>query len=91
MGGHIIIMLMTILTTMIIILATINTGIVFTRAVSVIIMADIVTTASTDTHADTIRAMGIGHGGQREYDHRVTHAARMNARRQTPLPCATRI
>ena len=76
---------------MVIIQATINTGVVIARAVFIIIMADIVTTASTVTRAETIRAMEIGHGGQREYDHRVTHAARMNARRQTPLPCATRI
>ena len=65
--------MMIILMIMIIIMTTTTMGMNLTRAAL----------ASTVAHAATTRAMVIGHGGHRDYDHRVPEAASMNARRKT--------
>ena len=75
--------MMIILMIMIIIMTTTTLGMKLTRAALVIIMTDTVATASAVAHAATTRAMVIGHGGHRDYDHRVPEAASMNARRKT--------
>ena len=74
---------MIILVLMINIATTTTMGMHLTRAALVITMTDAIATASTVAHAATMRTMAIGHGGQREFDHRVPEAARMNARRKT--------
>ena len=77
---------MIILMTRIIIMTTTTMGMNLTRAALVTIMTDAVAIASTVAHAATTRAMVIGHGGHRDYDHRVPEAASMNARRKTRAP-----
>ena len=73
---------MTLLMTMNIIMTTTTMGMNLTRAALIIIMTDAVA-ASTVAHAATTRAMVIGHGGHRDYDHRVPEAASKNARCKT--------
>ena len=74
--------MMVILIIMVIIVATSTMGMHLTRAALVITMTDPFAAATTVAHAATMRAMAIGHGGQREFDHRVPEAARMNACRE---------
>ena len=74
---------MIILMIMINIMTTTTMGMKLTRSALVIIITDTVATASTVAHAATTRAMVIGHGGHRDYDHRAPEAASMNARRNT--------
>ena len=64
-------------------MTTTTMGMNLTRAALVTIMTDAVAIASTVAHAATTRAMVIGHGGHRDYDHRAPEAASMNARRNT--------
>ena len=75
--------MMIILMIMINIMTTTTMGMKLTRAALIIIMTDTVAAASTVAHAATTRAMVIGHGGHRDYDHRVPEAATLNARRKT--------
>ena len=75
--------MMIILMNTVIIMTTTTMGMKLTRAALIIIMTDTVATASTVAHAATTRAMVIGHGGHRDYDHRVPEAASINARRKT--------